>query len=160
MQRPLQHPFTGKISSMKIAIRLFVLSFLLTACFTLVHAQPGGGRDFDPVKRAEQVSALMADSLSLSTKQLEKVREINLKYAVKMQEARNQNPEGDWEAMRATMTVIRQEQNKELQTVMTTEQWQRWDKIQQAQWSKRSGREGRDKEKDKGKPEEQKENKR
>ena len=132
---------------MKIALKSFALTLLLTAGFTYAQAQPGGGRDFDPVKRAERTTAMMTDSLSLSSKQSEKVGEINLKYAKLMQEARSQNTDGDRETMRAAMTSMRQEQNKELQGVMTADQWQQWEKIQEAQWSKRGDRDGNGKDK-------------
>lgn len=131
---------------MKILFKTIILTLFIATGIVSVQAQPGGGRDFDPVKRAERTTAMMVDSLSLSTKQGEKVGEINLKYAKLMQEARNQNTEGDWEAMRATMMSLRTEQNKELQKVLTTDQWQKWEKIQEAMWSGRGERGGNNKE--------------
>ncbi|MCS7035915.1 MAG: DUF4890 domain-containing protein [Saprospiraceae bacterium] len=89
-------------------------------------AQPGGeGRWMNPEQRAEQQTAMMKERLSLSDAQAAKVLEINVKYARQMQDARQKN-EGDWEAMRAQMTTIRQAQDQELQTVLTQEQWQQW----------------------------------
>lgn len=131
---------------MKILFKTIILTLFIATGFISVQAQPGGGRDFDPVKRAERTTTMMVDSLSLSTKQGEKVGEINLKYAKLMQEARNQNTEGDWETMRATMMSMRTEQNKELQKVLTTDQWQKWEKIQEAMWSGRGERGSNNKE--------------
>lgn len=131
---------------MKILFKTIILTLFIATGFIAVQAQPGGGRDFDPVKRAERTTTMMVDSLSLSTKQGEKVGEINLKYAKLMQEARNQNTEGDWETMRATMMSMRTEQNKELQKVLTTDQWQKWEKIQEAMWSGRGERGSNNKE--------------
>ncbi len=102
-------------------------------------AQPGGGRGGDPVQRAEMQTQMMVDSLSLSAKQGEKVKEINLKYANKMKEARAANTDGDWEKMRTTMDAIRTEQNAELRGVLTQEQYDRWQKIAEVQRQGRGG---------------------
>ncbi len=91
-----------------------------------LFAQPGGeGRWMNPQQRAEQQTAQMKEQLALSEAQTAKVLEINVKYAQQAQEAR-QKAEGDWEAMRAQMTTIRQAQDQELQMVLTEEQWQKW----------------------------------
>lgn len=101
-----------------------------------LHAQQGpppggGGRGMSPEQRAEQQTTVMKDSLSLSTKQLEKVKEINLKYANKMKAARDANQEADREQMRATMDTIHSEHNAELKTVLTKEQYDQWLKVQE-----------------------------
>ncbi len=97
-----------------------------------LNAQRGGGMGWDPEKRAEQQTANMTEKLSLSEAQSAKVKEINLKYAQKMKEAR-ENATGDREAMRASMVAMRDEQDKELQTVLTEEQWQQWVKFRDEQ---------------------------
>ena len=114
--------------------------FLALGAFAL-QAQPGG-RNMSPEQRAEQQTAQMTEKLSLSEAQAGKVGEINLKYAKKMQEAR-EAADGDWEAIRATMGTIRTEQEKELQTVLTEEQWQQWTKYREEQRANR-GNWGRD----------------
>lgn len=116
----------------------FVFIIMFLTGFITLHAQPGG-RGGDPVQRADYQTKIMADSLSLSDAQSTKVGEINLKYAKKMQEARENNPDGDWEAMRATMQTMRTEQDKELQAVMTQEQWQRWSQIRETMRAQRGG---------------------
>jgi hypothetical protein len=136
------------LKKMRIISALILLVF---AASTAATAQPGSGRGGDPVQRAEMQTKLMIDSLSLSTKQGEKVKGINLKYANKMKEARAANTDGDWEKMRATMDAIRTEQNAELKAVLTQEQYDRWQKIAEAQMQRRGGPGGQPEEGDKGK---------
>ncbi len=115
---------------MKLAIKISLMALFVLAGLA-VYAQPGGGgRMMNPEQRAEQQTAQMTEKLSLSEAQAAKVKEINLKYAKQGQEAR-EKADGDWEAMRGTMTAIRQEQDKELQTVMTQEQWDQWVKVRE-----------------------------
>lgn len=111
---------------MRTTIKLFALALLLTAGFApRLGAQPGGGWNTDPEQRANQQTATMTEQLSLSDAQSAKVKEVNLKYANKMKDAR-EKAAGDREAMRGAMTSIRQEQDAELQTVLTEEQWKQW----------------------------------
>jgi len=144
---PLPHLCTGLIYNfihlntqhMRTFFQSFLLAFLVTGGFAAAQAQPGGmGMGMDPEKRAEQQTATMTEKLSLSEAQTAKVREINLKYANKMKEARDK-ADGDREAMRATMTTLRSEQDKELQTVLTEEQWQQWLKIREEMKNNRPG---------------------
>lgn len=108
--------------------KMFFLALLLLAGMSL-QAQPGGGgRDMNPEQRAERQTTQMKQDLALSDAQAAKVQEINLKYANKAKEAR-EKADGNWEGMRETMTAMRQEQDKELQTVLTQEQWQQWSKL-------------------------------
>lgn len=76
-------------------------------------------------------SNLMRDSLGLSDAQYEKVKEINLEYANKAEQLR-QDAEGDWGTMREQMTSLRQQQNEALRAVLTTEQYEKWLKLQEA----------------------------
>lgn len=131
-------------------IKLLAMAMLLLAGFTL-QAQPGGGgRDMNPEKRAEQQTAQMTEKLSLSEAQTGKVKEINLKYANKMKEARDA-ADGDWSSMRETMTALRDEQDKELKTVLTEEQYTQWDRIRTEQRNNRGGRMGPGNQPDAGK---------
>ena len=128
---------------MKFTIKSILPALLLTAGFTTMQAQRGGGgQGMDPVKRAEQQTTLMTEKLSLSEAQTLKVKEINLKYGQKTKEARDANADGDWSAMRETMTKLRQEQNAELKTVLTAEQFDTWAKYQEEQRSQRESRNG------------------
>ncbi|MFN0014691.1 MAG: DUF4890 domain-containing protein [Saprospiraceae bacterium] len=118
---------------MKKAIR-FLLIALFALAGTAIFAQPpggpGGGRMMNPEQRAEQQTAQMTEKLALSEAQAAKVKEINLKYAQKGQEAR-EKADGDREAMREIILAIRQEQDKELQTMLTQEQWETWVKARE-----------------------------
>jgi Spy/CpxP family protein refolding chaperone len=112
---------------------------LALATLTVAGAQPNGGRGGDPVQRAERQSQMMIDSLSLSTKQGEKVKEINLKYAHQQQQLRSANTDGNWETMRPKMDSLRTAQNGELKAVLTSDQYARWQKIAEQQWQRRGG---------------------
>ncbi|MEQ1746840.1 MAG: hypothetical protein ABMA02_15515 [Saprospiraceae bacterium] len=113
---------------MKKAIKFSLIALAVLAGSTIFAQPPGGpgdGRMMNSEQRAEQQTALMTEKLSLSEAQAAKVKETNLKYAKKGQEAR-EKADGDREAMRETMMAIRQEQDKELQTMLTQEQWEQW----------------------------------
>lgn len=132
-----------KFFFMKINIRILPAIALLLGHLAL-HAQPSGsGWGGDPKQRADMQTQLMTDSLSLSDAQSAKVGDINLKYAQKMQDARAGVAEGDWESMRATMQTLRAEQDKELQSVMTQDQWQSWTQIRENLRAQRGGPGGR-----------------
>lgn len=110
---------------MRTTIKIFTLSLLFLAGLTInLNAQPGNW-NADPEQRATQQTAQMTEKLSLSEAQSAKVKEINLKFANKMKEAREKSA-GDREAMRGAIGTIRQEQDTELQTVLTEEQWKQW----------------------------------
>jgi hypothetical protein len=133
---------------MKIANKSFVLIMLLILSATFTFAQRGE-RGGDPTERAKEQTVEMTEKLSLSTKQAEKVGEINLKYANKLKEARDANPDGDWSAMRETMMQIRQEQNAELKNVMTAAQFEQWEKILEERRNQRREKSGQRSPKDK-----------
>jgi periplasmic protein CpxP/Spy len=137
---------------MKITFRILALAALFLIGFANAQAQRGDW-NASPEDRAEKQTATMKEKLSLSEKQAEKVKAINLKYANKMKETRDANTEGDWTAMRETMGKIRQEQDAELKTVLTTEQFETWNKYQEEQRSQRGQRGGEGK---KGAPKEKK----
>ena len=107
--------------------RLSVRTLISLACLLplAVSAQPG-----DPAERAERQTLLMQEKLSLSGKQLEKVRDINQRYAVKQADAWKQAA-GDREAVREAMGVLREDKNSELKKVLTTEQFQQYEALEQ-----------------------------
>lgn len=122
-------------------MRFKILSFsvLMAVSLTATAQQPGGrrGGGGDPAQRAEMQTQLMVDSLSLSAKQAEKVKAINLSFAEKQKAARANNQEGDWEKMRATMDSLRNEHNAELKTVLTAEQYNHWLMVAERQFKGR-----------------------
>lgn len=119
---------------MKIIVRFLAISILLLTGMSLLQAQPpgGGGWSATPAQMAERQTSRMKESLGLSEEQTAKVSEINLKYATKMHEAR-QNNQGDFAAMREVMQTMRQEQDEELKTVLNETQFQQWEKIRAEQ---------------------------
>lgn len=123
---------------MKITFSLLTMAILF---FTIIHTAEAqrGNRNASPEARAEQQTALMKTQLSLSSKQAEKVQDVNLKYALKMKEMRDANTDGDWSTMRESAAVLRQEQNEELKSLLTTDQFEMWMKFVAEQRSK-SGR--------------------
>lgn len=125
---------------MKITFKSLFIAFLLVAGYTNAYTQRGGGWGMDPEKRAEKQTAVMKDSLSLSDAQATKVGEVLLKYAKQMLEVRDSNSESDWPAMRERIIAIREEQNKELKTVLTTEQYDKWTKILEERRNQRGQR--------------------
>jgi hypothetical protein len=119
---------------MKSMIRIFFLLGFFVLTQAEVFAQMGGGgREMDPVKRAEQQTANMTEVLGLSEAQSLKVKEINLKYSKLRQETFNANTGGDFNAMREKMTQMQEQQDKEFKTVLTTEQYDKWLKYQEEQ---------------------------
>lgn len=110
---------------MRTKIQMLIIVLFAAAGMYTLQAQPGGAWNQTPEERANWQTTNMTQQLGLSDAQVAKVKDINLKYAAKMKEARD-NANGDRNAMRTTMGAMRTEQDKELQTVMTTEQWQKW----------------------------------
>ncbi len=113
-------------------------AFLLTLSAMAYAQQPGGEPKQrgggDPMQRAEKQTKMMVDSLSLSSKQAEKVKEINTKYAEKQQQTRNAAQDGQWEKMRATMDSIRTAQDTEIKSVLSKSQYEQWQAISQRQF--------------------------
>lgn len=134
---------------MKITAKLFLLVFaLIIASFSSLEAQRGG-RGGSPEERAERQTKMMTDSLTLSTAQVKKVTEINLKYAKLTAETRraareNMDPDGDREAQRASMREmfqkIKAEQKDELKVILTSDQMAKFEKIEANRNSKRGER--------------------
>lgn len=125
---------------MKHILKL-AMSALLFLVFSInMQAQPPGGGErpsMDPVKRAEQQTAMMTEQLTLSEAQAAKVQEINLKYAQQSKAMREANTSGDRTAMREQMTALRTAQDAELKTMLTSDQWAAWEKIQAEQRANR-----------------------
>ncbi len=122
---------------------------------TAAWAQPEGGRredgrrgGGDPAERAERLTASMTDLLALTEEQQNEVGDLNLEYAMKMKETRDEN-EGDWEAMRGAMMELNQEKEEKLATVLSEEQMQLYQEKKKE--FIRKAREHRGKRKGKGK---------
>ena len=124
----------------KNTLSILLLTLGLSVATTSLLAQQGGsGRGAEPAQRAEMQTTRMKEDLGLSDKQAEKVKAINEKYANKMKEMREASRDGDRQAMRENMSVLRKEQTEELKTVLTSEQFEKWQQLQNEQ---RNGRPG------------------
>lgn len=136
---------------MKHVLKFAISGLILFTFFSALQAQQprGEGRDFSPEQRAAQQTALMTEKLSLSEAQTAKIKEINLKYAQKTKDARDANTGGDWSAMREKMVAMRSEQDAELKTMLTSDQWTAWEKVREEQRNNRGGRGDRGPKKDK-----------
>ncbi len=106
----------------------------------LCAQQPGGGwRNFEPDQMAERQTASMIRVLHLSDAQAEKIREVNLKYALQMDSLRKSN-ERDFSAMRDQMMVLRSAQSSEQKKYLTGAQFEKWQKYTEEQRNNRSQR--------------------
>ena len=108
---------------MKLSIKFLAIIALFFTSNFMANAQRGDHQRHTPEERAEQQTTRMAEDLSLDTKQIAQVKAINLTYAKKMHEAR-QNGKGDRKAMKELKTTLRVEKNAELKQVLTLEQYQ------------------------------------
>ncbi len=109
------------------------LMFSLTAC-----AQPqqggqgqgfGGGGNFNPEEMVKRQTEMIKEAAGLDDATTKKVEAIMLKYSQKMSEMRQGGQMG--EGMREKMMEIREQQNAELKTVMTEEQFSKYEARQQ-----------------------------
>lgn len=91
----------------------------------------GGGERGDMAER----QAALIDKMNLSTEQATKFKAINQKYLQQMQALRENNP-GDRQAMMEKMRPLRENQNKEVQSILSSEQYE----IYLAETQKQRGR--------------------
>lgn len=127
-----------KNEKLKFMKKIILLSFAFVFTFNLLQAQRGG-RGGTLEERAEQRTERLTQDLSLSDAQAEKVKEVYLKYGKKFSEAR-QNADGDWSAVRETMTALRVEQNEELKKYLTAEQFEKYEKLEAERRAQRGER--------------------
>lgn len=129
--------------------KISILGLMATMLFTVqVYAQqgpgqgPGGGRfNMEPKEMAARQTEQMKKELNLTDEQLPKVEELNLKYAEKMKEARDQ-ANGDRDAMRSTMRSMMAEKDKELKNILTEDQWTAFLKMREERMQNGRGRRG------------------
>lgn len=115
---------------------------ILLALLVISLVSFGQGRRMDPEEMAKRNTAMMKDSLDLTSDQLNKVDEINLEAAIKMNKA-FEEASGDRESMRATMGKLNEETNKKLKAVLTESQWDKYEVILEERRKQRQGRQGR-----------------
>jgi hypothetical protein len=113
-----------------------ILALISFISFARVDAQSPWQQNIDPEKRAAEQTELMTVKVSLSDAQAVKVKEILLKYQLKMKDARDNFEGEDRSQLRGTMTAIRTEQDVELRRVLTTDQFDTWAKYQEEERQK------------------------
>lgn len=122
-------------------MRLTVILTFLFINFTsnsLAQGSWGGGMP-DASELAERQTKMMQDSLHLSAAQTKHIAAVNATYALKQQEARD-NSDGDFKSLRETMRLLEQEQDAELKTFLTSDQWTLWTQIRERQRQARMNR--------------------
>ena len=106
----------------KIWFFVAFIAITLSLNFVAIAQQGRGPRNFDPKEMAERQTNQMEEVLKLTAEQLPKVEALNLEYAQKMKEARDEAGD-DREAMRANMRKMMQAKDVELKKILTAEQW-------------------------------------
>lgn len=124
---------------MKSSVK-FLAAVTLFFAFSFAAQAQRGGQPLNPEQMAEKQTAQMVENLHLDQAQADRVKAINLNYATKLQEVRQENT-GNREAMKELSTAIRSEQRAELQTVLTAEQFKTYEETQ-AQKASRGGDKG------------------
>ena len=127
---------------MKIMLQFTALLILSLFVVSDIQAQRWGGT---PEENARAQTQRMTDSLTLSSAQVVKVEEINLKYANLQADFRSKardSEEFDREAMRAGMKKLRDEQKTELKKILTSDQFDQFEKMEAARRENREGKRG------------------
>lgn len=104
----------------------------------------GKAHHYSPEKRAERMSAVMADKLSLTDEQKAKVYAINLESIQKRDMDRKERMAAERDAMKALL----QKQDEEINSILNAEQKVTYEKLKKEHFSaKRNPRSSHDKEK-------------
>ncbi|MCI5083369.1 MAG: hypothetical protein MRY78_16850 [Saprospiraceae bacterium] len=139
---------------MKYFFLLFLaLSLMITSCGSSKEstAQPATEKVADTPQNAdrrarfeqrqEEMRAALLAKLNLSDEQLTKFDEINAYYREKMQAIRSEN-QGDFASMRSAFSQLREEQDLEMEAMLTPEQYKAYKAFQEEQRANRRGRRG------------------
>ena len=111
---------------MKKMMTILMGLFFMAAITNVANAQQ------TPEQKAQYQTAKMTKSLVLTKDQSTQVNAITLKYAEKIDAAR-QNPELEGEAKQDQIRDLRQEREQELQAVLTPEQFKKYQELK-PQW--------------------------
>lgn len=120
----------------------FLAMVALFFTFSFAANAQRAGKSIDPAQSAEKQTAHMVEQLSLDEIQAVKVKEINLTYAKKMKEAREDN-KGNRNAMKEIMTAINTEKTAEIKQVLTDEQFQSFEEMVAKKRKGKRGKRGR-----------------
>ena len=114
---------------MKLLSKFLVITTLLFAFSFAANAQRGNRQPLNPEQMAENQTTQMVEKLSLDAVQTAKVKELNLTYAKKMHEAREDN-KGNRDAMKEILASIDTEKKAELKQVLTEVQFKSYEEMQ------------------------------
>ena len=121
--------------------KLLLIAMLSSIGFAAM-AQKGGQRGSStPEERAERMTNRMAEELSLSDDQKQKIYQINLDHAKKRQAEMDERRE-EMKAKRAEMEADMKAQNQQIEALLTDEQKTKWAEVK-AEGKKRMEEEGR-----------------
>lgn len=125
---------------MKSSIKfLAVIALFFTVNFTAFAQQRG--EPLDPEQMAEKQTAQMVEKLDLDEAQASKVKEINLIYAKRMQEAHEDNRDNR-EAMKEIRTAIESEKSADLSLILTDDQLKAYQDMEQNRGKRGGARKG------------------
>ena len=127
---------------------MMVFSLAIIASCSQSQDRPAFGRDggnFNPEDMAKQRAARVSEALELNEQQTTDLEKLYLKYMEKQRELREENS-GDRDAMRESMQKIATQQEEEMKTLFTEEQWTKWLEVREQfrQRQPRRGGEGRE----------------
>ena len=103
-----------------------ILVCIIAGQFTFAQPPQGGRPQFNPEDRAKQETQWMKTTLTLTDAQIPQIDTINLKYAKKQMELRNQVQGGDREAMRSKRQELQNQKNEELKKVLSEDQMKKY----------------------------------
>ena len=134
---------------MKTSIKIILGGLFLMLTTFPMFGQPGGRDMPSPEERAKRQTAHMTEELKLTSEQEKEVGDINLTYANKMKDARDEAA-GDRTAMRAKMEAMMKEKSEALKEVLTEEQIKSFEEMesqngQGRQGNKKKGKRGKGK---------------
>lgn len=127
---------------MKSSIKFLAIIALFFTFNFAANAQRGVGQQHDPKQMAERQTTQMVEQLTLDETQTAKVKEINLTYAKKMQEAREDHKDNR-EAMKEIGAAINLEKSTEMKQVLTEAQFKAYEEMQVKKGRGKGGKGGR-----------------
>lgn len=127
---------------MKSSIKFLAIIALFFTFNFAANAQRGGGKQPDPAQMAERETTQMVEKLGLNDTQAVKVKEINLTYAKKMQEAMAGREENR-DAMKEIGAAIQKEKSAEMKIVLLEKQFKAYEKMQAEQGDRMKGNGGK-----------------
>jgi hypothetical protein len=122
--------------------KLGLLLMVLILGTSISMAQNRGGQNMSPEERAKSQTKELDELLDLNKDQEKKVYELNLKASKNMAKMRDDmQGGGDREAMREKFGKLREENDKEMEKILTDSQFKKYVKYQEERMERR--RQGR-----------------